>query len=328
MCVTGQYLTECAEPGVTGRYHSWGGSNAVSSPASLQEVVVDFRKTEPDRDCSATPLDDATARVVRPVAAGLPRGVSEALADPIVTALMAADRVDPKDIEDLLRRMAARLARRNPQDSSASLAGREKPASTGLAKLTKGLVLALALIAGISATPRPAAADEVPVAFIRTLGTQAIAVINSPEPLGEKAAYFDQMVRQDFDLTDICRFVLGPYWRVASPAERQQFCDGFADRLVRFYGRQLAQSGDGDFVVTGSRTGPDGLVVTSRIVPAQGAPIAVDWRLGVSGGLYKIEDFAIDGVSMALAQRSEISALIARDGGQVEMLLATMRGED
>ena len=147
---------------------------------------MDFRKTEPDRDCWATPLDDATARVVRPVAAGLPRGVSEALADPIVTALMAADRVDPKDIEDLLRRMAARLARRNPQDSSASLAGREKPASTGLAKLTKGLVLALALIAGISATPRPAAADEVPVAFIRTLGTQAIAVINSPEPLARR----------------------------------------------------------------------------------------------------------------------------------------------
>ena len=62
-----------------------------------------------------------------------------------------------------------------------------------------------------------------------------------------------EMVRQDFDVTGICRFVLGPYWRVASPAEQQQFCDGFADRLVRFYGQRLAQSGSGDFVVTGSR---------------------------------------------------------------------------
>ena len=73
-------------------------------------------------------------------------------------------------------------------------------------------------------------------------------------PLFEKAAYFDRLVRQDFDLTGICRFVLGPYCRVSSPAERQQFCDGFADRMVRFYGRRLAQSGKGDFVVTGGRT--------------------------------------------------------------------------
>ena len=65
--------------------------------------------------------------------------------------------------------------------------------------------------------------------------------------------------------------------------------------------------------------------MTSRIIPPQGAPIAVDWRLGVSDGLYKIEDVAIDGVSMALAQRSEVAALIARDGGQVGTLLATMR---
>ena len=67
--------------------------------------------------------------------------------------------------------------------------------------------------------------------------------------------------------------------------------------------------------------------MTSRIIRAQAAPIVVDWRLGVSDGVYKVEDFAIDGVSMALAQRSQIAALIARGGGQVGILLATMRGE-
>ena len=51
----------------------------------------------------------------------------------------------------------------------------------------------------------------------------------------------------------------------------------------------------------------------------------MDWRLGINDGFYKIEDVSIDGVSMALAQRSEITALIARAGGQVGMLLATMR---
>ena len=195
------------------------------------------------------------------------------------------------------------------------------------ALFAKRFIAALTLIAAVSATPRPAAADEAPVAFIGALGNQAVSVLRSDMPLASKAAYFRRMIRQDFDLTGICRFVLGPYWRVASPAEQHKFRNLFADRLVRFYGRQLAQTGGGDFVVSGSRPSAEGVIVTSRIIRSQGAPIIVDWRLGVTNGHYKIKDVAIDGVSMALAQRSQIAALVARTGGQFGMVLATMRGE-
>jgi phospholipid transport system substrate-binding protein len=203
-----------------------------------------------------------------------------------------------------------------------------KPATdSAFVLFAKRFILALAVIASVSATPRPAAADEAPVAFIGVLGNQAVLVLRSDMPLASKAAYFRRMIHQDFDLTGICRFVLGPYWRVASPAEQHKFRSLFADRLVRFYGRQLAQSGGGDFVASGSRASAEDVIVTSRIIRSQGAPIIVDWRLGVTNGHYKIKDVAIDGVSMALAQRSQIAALIARTGGQFGMVLATMRGE-
>ena len=71
---------------------------------------MDFQKTEPGSDDSETSIDYEAAAVGRSVAAGLPRGVFEALADPIVQALMAADRVDPKGVEELLRRITAQLA--------------------------------------------------------------------------------------------------------------------------------------------------------------------------------------------------------------------------
>ena len=287
---------------------------------------MDFQKTEPGSDGSETSLHRAAKEAAPSTGTRLPRGVSEALADPIVKALMVADRVDPQGLEKLLQHAAARVAQYDPQNGSSRLARRDKPtASPALAMLAKDFVLVLAVIVGLLGAPVHAAADGAPIAFIRALGDQAVSVLRSDMPLTTKAAYFDQMVRQDFDLTGIARFVLGPYWRAASPAERQQFCDGFADRLVRIYGRELAQSSDGDFVVTGGRTGPDGLIVTSRIVRPQDAAIAVNWRLGISDGVYKIEDVAIDGVSMGLAQRSEIAALIARGGGQVGMLLAAMR---
>jgi len=48
------------------------------------------------------------------------------------------------------------------------------------------------------------------------------------------------MLRQDFDLPEICRFVLGPYWRVASDAQRQEFGGLLEDYIVQVYGRRLA----------------------------------------------------------------------------------------
>jgi hypothetical protein len=60
------------------------------------------------------------------VLTGLPREASEALADPIVQVLMAADRVDAKGIAALLRRAAARLAGRDPETESADSAAEAK----------------------------------------------------------------------------------------------------------------------------------------------------------------------------------------------------------
>ena len=42
---------------------------------------------------------------------GLPSAVTRALADPIVKALMAADRIETNSVAALMRRMAARLQR-------------------------------------------------------------------------------------------------------------------------------------------------------------------------------------------------------------------------
>jgi hypothetical protein len=41
---------------------------------------------------------------------GLSRAVRDALADPTIQALLVADRVDPRDVADLSRRVAAWLS--------------------------------------------------------------------------------------------------------------------------------------------------------------------------------------------------------------------------
>jgi phospholipid transport system substrate-binding protein len=79
--------------------------------------------------------------------------------------------------------------------------------------------------------------------------------------------------------------------------------------------------------VLGSRTEPGGAIVASEIIRPQGPPIKVDWRLNTRNRVYKITDVNVDGVSMALTQRSEFAGLIQRNGGQLAGLLANMREE-
>ena len=196
------------------------------------------------------------------------------------------------------------------------------------AMLAQGIVAVFVVVAGMMATPGPAAAGEYPADFISALGNQGLAVIRSNAAIDQKAAYFHQMLRQDFDLARISRFGLGPYWRAASEREQQEFSRLLEDHLVRFYGRRFAEYGGESLRVTGSRADPDGVIVSSQIIRPQGLPIAVDWRLGLSDGRYKIADVIVDGVSMALTQRSEFAAMIQRNGGQVAGLLAALRAEN
>jgi phospholipid transport system substrate-binding protein len=203
-----------------------------------------------------------------------------------------------------------------------------KPAvSTALAQCVKGFALALAVIAGVSAAPRPAAAGQTPAEFISVIGSDLLQEMRADAPLAQKEDYFRQMLRQDADLDGISRFILGPYWRTASPEQQQEFRKLFEDYLIRSDGPQLAKYSGGTFRVTGSRTDPAGVIVTSQIASPQGQPIEMDWQLGISGGRYKIQDVSIDGVSAAMSRRSQIQAMMSRAGGQVASLLAMMRQE-
>ena len=66
--------------------------------------------------------------------------------------------------------------------------------------------------------------------------------------------------------------------------------------------------------------------MTSEIVRSEGdPPIKVEWRLGTSDGLYKINDVIIDAVSMGASERSDFASVIQRNGGQVGGLIASAR---
>jgi phospholipid transport system substrate-binding protein len=183
----------------------------------------------------------------------------------------------------------------------------------------------IALIIGLAVGSPPAAAAD-PVALISDLGNRALEVLGNNVAAGQRQARFRELFNTDFDVPTIARFVLGRYWRIATPPQRQEFVRLFDEYIVLAYSNRLAEYSGETLHVTGSRPDGDGSIVTSEIVRPNGSPPAkVDWRLARTGDTYKITDVIVDGISMAVTQRSEFASVIQRHGGQIQGLLTLLR---
>ena len=139
-------------------------------------------------------------------------------------------------------------------------------------------------------------------------------------------ARFHELFREDFDVPGIARFVLGRYWKTTTAEQQEEFVKLFEDYIAIVYSSQLAAYSGETLKVTGSRADPEGAIVASEIIRPTGAPpVKVEWHLADQNGTYKISDVSVDGISMAVTQRSEFASVIQRNGGQVQGLIAMLR---
>jgi phospholipid transport system substrate-binding protein len=193
--------------------------------------------------------------------------------------------------------------------------------------ITRRSLLVAAFLLGAGAmAPATAALD--PGAFINNLGNEALAALSPAASPQQRVLAFRALFRRDFDVPQIARFVLGPYWRIATPGQQREFVRLFTNYIALAYSTRLSQYSGERLVVTGWRPIPGGAIVTSEVErPGGGQPVSIDWRLTRYDDAYKINDVLVDGVSMAITQRSEFASVIQRNGGSVQGLLAMLRAK-
>jgi phospholipid transport system substrate-binding protein len=126
----------------------------------------------------------------------------------------------------------------------------------------------------------------------------------------------------------IGKFVLGRYWRTATDAERAEFLKLFEDFIVKSYAVRFADYAGESFDVQNTTGGSDGAsVVHSRINRKGAETIRVDWRVQQSQDRLAITDVVVEGVSMAVTQRSEFASVIQSKGGKVAGLIDALRAK-
>lgn len=193
----------------------------------------------------------------------------------------------------------------------------------------RSLIAALAAVAGVAALAVPARADANAEArvFIQNLADAAmttVAVKNLPDD--ERTRRFRTLFVDTFDLPEIGKLVLGRYWRVATPAQQQEFLKLFEDIQVYTWTKRFKDySGEMLEITAVAAEGEADMLVDSRIKRERLEPVNVNWRVRRYPDGFKVLDIKVEGASMAFTHRSEYTSVIQNASGQVEGLLAAMR---
>jgi phospholipid transport system substrate-binding protein len=186
------------------------------------------------------------------------------------------------------------------------------------------------LVASALAAPVLARADTAPDArqFIDKLVNHALQIlVQTKTKESQREQDFNRLLRENFDIPRIARFVLGRYWTAANEQDRRRFVDTYREFIVRSYATQFSEYRGEVVRVTGARPeSADITVVNSEIVhPSGDPPIRVAWRVHREGDTFKIVDVDVEGVSMMLAQREEFASVIQRTGGTVAGLIQAIQ---
>lgn len=190
---------------------------------------------------------------------------------------------------------------------------------SGIAMVILAFVLAIAPVTGARAEQADGAAD-----FVRTFGEEAIAVLADGSLSDSvRQAEFRRLFTAGFDVPVIGRFVLGKHWRKATEAQRSEYAALFEDFIVATYARRLDAYTNESLKVGKARYDGDKAIVLSQILRPGANPIQVHWQLRRNGERWYFVDIVVEGLSMALTQRSEFGAVI--QGGGIEGLLAKLR---
>lgn len=165
--------------------------------------------------------------------------------------------------------------------------------------------------------------------FIDNMAKRALDFLGNPATSQEqKTASFRKLLNDSFDLETISRFVLGRYWKTSTEQQRTEYQALFRSMVVDVYAKRFGDYKGQKFETRSHRAdGEKDTIVTSFIVPTEGPEVQVDWRVRYKNGRYQIVDVIVEGVSMSVTQRSEFAAVIQRGGGDVQVLLAHLRGK-
>jgi phospholipid transport system substrate-binding protein len=202
-----------------------------------------------------------------------------------------------------------------------------RPIWPALCRRFAGIAVVLLLLA----TARPGLAVETTGGdTVQGLYNTLLTTMKNGQTLGESGRYaaLAPVIRRVFDLPLMARLSVGPAWASLSDAQKRQVIDSYGRYISAIYAERFDGYHGQKLEVTGQDPAPNGILVRSRIVKADGSPVRVDYLMRQSGEGWLIADVYLDGTISELATRRSEFASIIRDQGIDGLIEALNRKAD
>ncbi len=195
--------------------------------------------------------------------------------------------------------------------------------------LAAGLVFGLTLL-GSGLQAHAGSLEENAQQYIEDLSDQAIKSLTAKGlTRDERIERFRTLFKERFAVRGIGKWILGRYWKKATPEERKEYLMLFEDLMVISYVDRFATYAGEQLQTT--KTLPNNkttaTVYTEIVQPDAGPPVRVDWRVGAKGDVLKVVDVVVEGTSMSSTLRSDFGSIIRREGGGVAGLIKALRAK-
>ena len=193
-------------------------------------------------------------------------------------------------------------------------------------KFLLSLVAALSCVwaFGVQAAVDAAKAE----AFVKGVTEDGIEnIINANISQADKDKRFAKLFNSALDIQFIGQFVLGRYWRTATPEQRQEFIDAYRELNVQTWSKRFDEFKGRNFVFKGTdaSNSANQIFVNSTVPMEQGEPAKVVWRVKQTGNEFKIVDIIIENVSLAITARNEYTAFIKQSPDGVAGLIKNLQ---
>ena len=196
-------------------------------------------------------------------------------------------------------------------------------------KRKAGWLLLAVLLLGLS---RTAMAEQGPVEVLQTMTDTLLDIVREdPEVIhdeGRLRVIANEVIFSRVDFDTLSRWVLGKYWRTASPQQRAAFIAEFREMILRSYLRSVSAYRDNAvrfLPLRGERQ--QGLAVVNAEIDQPGGPVAhVTFRMRRVSEEWKIYDVAVEGISLVATHRTSFSQQIRSDG--MDSLIARLHARN
>jgi len=161
--------------------------------------------------------------------------------------------------------------------------------------------------------------------LVSTVVNDINKVIASGKSESAMIADFERIFARYSDTSYIAAYAMGADGRRATAAQKRAFSDAFQGYVARKYGRRFREFIGGRLEVKGVKQVKNWYEVETTAFLRGEAPFAVTFHVSDRSGRDLFFNMFIEGINLLLTERTEIGAMIDRNGGDIDAMIRDLK---